>query len=476
MQIGEQLILFLTLSTAISIEIPEDIVETNQGILLQITIETDEYYIDSIRCSINDEPAFFIEKENTDWYTYMGNDKHSGFSESSAPTDNRLLWTAQVTGEQHEFPTPVVVDGIVYYPSDHGTDSLYALDALTGEVLWSYRVGNTDDAVTVKDKRVYVASDSIWCLDAASGDRLWAFGGANGSGSTPVVTNDRVFCARRENEPDEATTVYSLDTATGEVIWETVVDFLCLSSMTSWNGMLYVPTWGANKFEFRFRPLYALDCESGDITWVNTSSPYGYWDSSPVIEDGLLYIAGFQGTMHAINAINGETQWVRQVTPGGCLPCVHRADITATPALHDGKLFFADQYEFYYCLDASTGETLWRVPGLQHGSSAIANGMVFFGEHYRYEGSRVVALDIDSGNEVWSYQTGNTRIFSSPAVSNGIVYIAAMDNNLYAFGSGYEFTYSDSIVLPESLNVVTIEALHGDSIVSVFSDTLIAVN
>ncbi len=472
MQIGELLILFLTLTTAISIEIPEDTVDPNQGIPLQITIETDEYYIDSIRCSINDEPAFFIKKTNTDWYTYMGNDMHSGFSESSAPTDNRLLWTAQVTGEQHEFPTPVVVDGIVYYPSDHGTDSLYALDALTGALLWSYRVGVTDDAVTVKDGRVYVASDSIWCLDAQTGERLWSFGDANGSGSTPVVTNGRVFCARRENEESEVTVVYSLDALSGEMIWETEVDFMSFSCMTSWNGLLFIPTWGADKYEFRFRPLYALDCESGDIVWTNNSSPYGYWDSSPVIDNGNLYIAGFQGTIHSLNAITGETNWVRQVTPGGCLPCVHRADITATPALHDGKLYFADQYKFFYCLDASSGETLWRVPGLQHGSSAIANGMVFYGEHWGYEGSSVIALNLDSGEQVWSYQTGNPRIFSSPAISNGILYIAGMDNNLYAFGSGYVFRYCDSIALPDSQNVVTIEAMFGDSVLAMCRDTL----
>jgi outer membrane protein assembly factor BamB len=141
--------------------------------------------------------------------------------------------------------------------------------------------------------------------------------------------------------------------------------------------------------------------------------------------------------------------------------------------LYNGKLFFADQYKFYYCLDASTGETLWRVPGLQHGSSAIANGMVFYGEHWGYEGSSVIALDVESGERVWSYQTGNPRIFSSPAISNGIVYIAGMDNNLYAFGSGYEFAFCDSLVLPEGLNVATIEVLHGDSVVSMSSDTLI---
>jgi eukaryotic-like serine/threonine-protein kinase len=472
MHIGHLLIIVLTSSVTISIRIPEESDYHCLNFPLRIIVETDEMYIDSVRYSINNDTPVVIEKSNTDWYTYMCNDSHSGYSESIAPDNDRLLWTAPVTGVQHEFPTPVVVDGVVFYPSDYGTDSLYALDALTGEVIWRYHVGVTDDAVTVKDNRVYIASDSIWCLSAESGERLWAFGEANGSGSTPVVTNGRVFCARYEREPDEKTIVYSLDAVTGEVIWESTVGFMCLSCMTSWNGLLFVPTWGSNKFPIRFRPLYALDCETGDTVWINISSPYGYWDSSPVIDNGRLYIAGFQGTIHAINANSGNTLWIRQVTEGECLPCLHRADITATLAFHQGKLFFADQYDYFYCLDAETGETLWRVPGSQHGSPALADGIVFFGEHYRQEGSRVIALNVESGDEIWSYETGNTQIFSSPAISNGIMYIAGTDNNLYAFGTGYKFLFSDSVTLEEGTNTITIEAIHDDRIVSLYTDSI----
>lgn len=67
----------------------------------------------------------------------MQNYQNHGYSESPAPSDNTILWTASVTGDLHEFPTPVVVNGIVYYPSNYGTDSLYTLDAATGELIWN---------------------------------------------------------------------------------------------------------------------------------------------------------------------------------------------------------------------------------------------------------------------------------------------------------------------------------------------------
>ncbi len=77
--------------------------------------------------------------ENPLYHSYNSlwrNDCRTGFSESPAPFDNTVLWTAPVTGDWIEHATPVIVEGIVYYPSNSGTDSLYALDAVTGDLIW----------------------------------------------------------------------------------------------------------------------------------------------------------------------------------------------------------------------------------------------------------------------------------------------------------------------------------------------------
>jgi hypothetical protein len=46
----------------------------------------------------------------------------------------------------------------------------------------------------------------------------------------------------------------------------------------------------------------------------------------------------------------------------------------------------------------------------------------------------VYALNAATGVLVWSYRTGSD-VYSSPAVSNGVVYIGSYDHNVYAFGS-----------------------------------------
>jgi glucose dehydrogenase len=67
-----------------------------------------------------------------------------------------------------------------------------------------------------------------------------------------------------------------------------------------------------------------------------------------------------------------------------------------------------------------TGDVVWSSP-------AITDGVVYVGsdDHYLY------AVDIQSGQEKWKFQTGGT-VRSSPAVSEGVVYFGSADGYLYA--------------------------------------------
>lgn len=440
-------------TTSLSITEPVD-GETYDGdwLTIRAIIENNNELPEYVQYTLNGQIAIDIPRLNTDWYTYMANDLHTGFSESPAPNDNTILWTAQVTGDFHEFPSPVVVDGMVYYPSDRGTDSLYALDAVTGDLIWKYRTGSTDDAVTVKDGYLYTASDSVWCLDALTGERIWANGDADWSGSTPAVINGRVYCMR--NSP--GCCVYSLNAETGTEIWSNLLPTRTISCLTVWNDMVFVPTCNTTGEA----ALYALDAGSGLVIWENTDSEHGYWDSSPVVVDSLIYINGFDGKARAIHALTGIIVWETDFS--------HTYDITATSAYHDGRLYFATQYltNIYYCLDASNGSTIWSVPGCTHGSSGIADGIIFYGEDLNTDNARVMALDWNTGETIWFYETGNTQIYSSPAITDGVVYIAGMDWNLYAFGTGLKYTYLDDLYARVGSNELIATSFEGATAVA----------
>lgn len=450
--------LFLS-ATGVAITEPVD-GETYDGdwLTVRAIVENENEIPDSVHYSINGQPVLQIPRLNTDWYTYMANDLHTGYSESPAPADNTILWTAPVTGDTHEFPSPVIVNGIVYYPSNSGTDSLYALDAATGELIWKYRIGYTDDAVTVKDGYLYVASDSLWCLDALAGERIWATAAANVGGSTPAVVEGGVYAGRATFISGKYYSyVHRFDTVTGTEVWTDTLSGLAASCQTVWNGMVFIPTYTG--------PLYALDAATGSIIWENTDAYGGYWDSSPVVVDGVIYINDFDGKTRGIAVATGSTIWEVDITAGVNY-------LAATPAYNGGRLYFADQVHTYHCLDAATGSTIWSVPGFQHGSSGIAHGIVFYGEGIDWydDNSSVIALNCETGEEIWSYETGNTKIYSSPAITDGVVYIAGMDWNLYAFGTGLKYTYLDDLFAQVGSNELIVTSFNGG--VAVAADTI----
>src|SRR3989441_10307827 len=78
----------------------------------------------------------------------------------------------------------------------------------------------------------------------------------------------------------------------------------------------------------------------------------------------------------------------------------------------------------------STANQMWRFAtgSFVYSSPAVSNGLVFVNSY----DTNVYAIDEYSGQQKWSFYTGSV-IFSSPAVANGMVYVASRNGGiLYA--------------------------------------------
>jgi hypothetical protein len=82
-------------------------------------------------------------------------------------------------------------------------------------------------------------------------------------------------------------------------------------------------------------------------------------------------------------------------------------------------------------LDASNGNEIWNYTtgDSVDSSPAISDGKVYIGSFDH----KVYCLDARDGNEIWNYKTGD-EVRSSPAVSDGKIYIGSLDNSIYCFG------------------------------------------
>jgi eukaryotic-like serine/threonine-protein kinase len=118
--------------------------------------------------------------------------------------------------------------------------------------------------------------------------------------------------------------------------------------------------------------------------------------------------------------------------------------VESSPAVVDGVVYIGSEDGNVYALNAVSGTKIWsyttgnlptaQTSGLpflpQNGvgsSPAVVNGVVYVGAL----DSNVYALNAANGNRLWNYTTGYI-INSNPIVINGIVYVGSLDNNIYA--------------------------------------------
>jgi len=130
---------------------------------------------------------------------------------------------------------PVVSQGRVYFGSS-ADDTLRALDAVTGKLVWRFTAGGPIRfAPAVAYGKAYVASDDGWlyCLDARSGELVWTFQGAPGDDRmlgngrmisrwplrTGVLVANHVAYITAGMWPNQGVYVYALDAETGRELW-----------------------------------------------------------------------------------------------------------------------------------------------------------------------------------------------------------------------------------------------------------------
>jgi outer membrane protein assembly factor BamB len=96
------------------------------------------------------------------------------------------------------------------------------------------------------------------------------------------------------------------------------------------------------------------------------------------------------------------------------------------------RMFHYDQFRSGATLASAPGSAnqMWRFAtgSFVYSSPAVSDGLVFVNSYDTY----VYAIDEYSGQQKWSFYTGSV-IFSSPAVANGVVYVASRNGGiLYA--------------------------------------------
>jgi outer membrane protein assembly factor BamB len=188
--------------------------------------------------------------------------------------------------------------------------------------------------------------------------------------------------------------------------------------------------------------LLALGREDGHLRWSYDAG--AGVPSSPAVAGGVVYVESRDGAIHAVSATTGRRIWRVSTGPDLPYPWGHESGerYFSSPAVAGGLMIVGAGDGDVYALTPATGAIRWRghTEGRVRGSPAVADGKVVVGS---YDG-RIYAFALRTGKRLWRYDTEGTTLFSgnfgydrrsiqsSPAISDGTVFVGARDGFLYA--------------------------------------------
>jgi outer membrane protein assembly factor BamB len=192
--------------------------------------------------------------------------------------------------------------------------------------------------------------------------------------------------------------------------------------------------------------LYALDRLTGERIWAFDA--HSAIHSSPAVENGLVFFETRDGGLVAVDAASGKQRWRVATGPDKPLPWGHETGdyYIASPVLAgNGVVIFGAGDGSARALEEKTGKSIWRteIGERIRSTPAVSDGTVFVGTIQ----GRLHALALKDGAVRWKFDTEGTKldsskfgfdrrsIQSSPAVANGVVYFGARDGWVYAVGA-----------------------------------------
>lgn len=321
-----------------------------------------------------------------EWTVYGGDYSNTRYSaldqvDKNTVKDLKVAWIHSLGSSHSQESTPIVVGGKLYVSTSAGPAYVFALDAKTGEVLWTHQpempsdyhssvcCGHANRGIAYADGRIFFGrlDGELVALDANTGEELWqttvaSYKDGFSLTSPPLIVKDMVISGLSGGEYGVRGSLQAYDQKSGELRWRTyTIPAPGEPGNDTWLGESW-KTGGAT-------PWYAgaYDPEL-NLVYFGTSNaaPWGGHtrgnDSSVVGQYTNLYTA----SQLAFNPDNGEIVWHYQMTPSD----VWDYDSVNEQLLVDLQIsnqtvpamLKADRNGFFYVLNRTNGELMSAEP------------------------------------------------------------------------------------------------------------------
>jgi outer membrane protein assembly factor BamB len=236
---------------------------------------------------------------------------------------------------------------------------------------------------------------------------------------------------------------------TSNVKWKTPIHGRAWSSPVIWHDQIWLTTATEDGKELA---ALKIDRESGEVLLdrvvFKIAEPQfcypfnSYASSTPVIEEGRLYVHyGSHGTA-CLDTETGSTLWARQD-----LRCDHFRGAGSSPIVYQNLLivnFDGADTQYVVAFNKITGETVWkRDRDINYGTSDGDAKKAYATPAIAELGGRpllispsagaTIAYDPLSGDEVWRVRSGGMNAACPPLVGDGLIYVNTADGGYRQF-------------------------------------------
>ncbi|MBN9343641.1 MAG: hypothetical protein BGO76_07990 [Caedibacter sp. 38-128] len=256
---------------------------------------------------------------------------------------------------------------------------------------------------------------------------VWQQDVGQGSSSEHRLLNGPIAAENHVYTIDSIGLVSAINLTNGEKEWETYCIPTDSSSQPFGGGLAY--DQGKLYAATAHAEILSIDAKTGKILWrFPTSAPVR---AAPTVSEGKIFVITINNQLEVFNANDGQILWTHTGIVesagllGGASPAVHTGVIVAP---YSSGEVFALRIENGYPLWSETlqaNKQLDSVSALSHikARPIIDKNLVFLVSH----SGRISALDMRSGQSVWSRDIGGIR---TPAVSDKYLFMLTNDNHL----------------------------------------------
>jgi quinohemoprotein ethanol dehydrogenase len=328
-------------------------------------------------------PATTAVAARVDWTMHGGTDDEQRFSPLRQINEQNigqlgLLWARELGTTRGLEATPLVSNGVIYTTGEWSV--AYALDAKTGEILWTFdpKVPRArarticcdvvNRGVALYNGKVYLGTldGRLIALDAKSGKPVWDVITVDQSKpyaitGAPRIAKGKVLIGNAGSEFGVRGYISAYDTETGKLVWRTFTvpgdpsrgfeSKALATAAKTWSGQWWIAGGGGTPWD-----SIVYDPEL-DLVYTGTGNGIAWYRDlrSPGGGDNL-YLA----SILALRASDGELVWHFQVTPGDnwdydATQPLMLADLPIAGASRK-VIMQASKNGFFYVLDRRTGQ------------------------------------------------------------------------------------------------------------------------